>query len=470
MEPDACYDALRARDHRFDGVFFVGVTTTGVYCRPICPARTPGRDRCRFFRSAAAAEREGFRACFRCRPESAPGLAPTEASAQLVAAATRRIEAGFLNDHSLEELADGLEVTARHLRRTFKQELGVTPNELARSRRLGVARQLLTETALPVTDVAFAAGFRSIRTFNTGFLERFGRPPSAMRRAADAEPALRLRLSYRPPFDWPALLAFLGARAIPGVERVSGDVYARAAQVGGLRGQVTVRPAAGDALLVQLDPGLAPRLMEVVQRIRRLFDLDARPGRIAEALGRCPTLAPRVARSPGLRVPGAFDPFELSVRVVLGQMVSVKAATTLSGRLVARFGVPIDAEGLTHTFPDAARLARASAEEVAAIGLPLARARAIVALAGWAQTHRFDGVQPEATARQLLALPGIGPWTVQAIAMRTGWPDAFPAGDLILRRRLGVDSAAEAERAVEPCRPFRAYAAMHLWHDPGDTP
>ncbi len=475
MDSDGYVAAMRARDARFDGVFYVGVKTTGVYCRPICPARTPGADRCCFFGSAALAERAGFRACFRCRPELAPGKASVDAVSFLAGAAARRIDAGYLNDHSVEQLADRLGVSDRHLRRALEAELGATPLELAQTRRLGLAKQLLHDSRLGLAEVAFAAGFTSVRRFNAAFRARFDRPPSAVRRdaAATAEPrdAIGLRLDARPPFDWAALLRFLAARAIPGVERVDGDVYRRGVTLDGVSGWLEARPAPARtaAIQVRIATSLAPRLMPVLARMRALFDLDAHPTAIAARLGADARLAPSLRARPGLRVPGAFDGWELALRAILGQQISVAAATTLAGRLVARFGEPNPAAppGLDRVVPTAARLAAAGGAEIAAIGLPATRAATIVALAEAVASGAIElspGVEPTATIAALVALRGIGPWTASYITMRAlAWPDAFLGGDLIVRRALAVTTAAAAERIAEPWRPWRAYAVLHLW-------
>lgn len=456
------YRVVQTRDARFDGVLFVGVTTTGVYCRPVCTARTPGRDRCRFFRSAAEAEREGFRACFRCRPELAPGNSTVDASARLTALATRRIEEGVSD---IEELARALGVTSRHLRRVLGSELGVSPVELLQTKRAGLARQLLLGTTLPVTDIAFASGFASIRRFNTVMRERFDRSPTELRasRAARRE-GLVLRLDYRPPFDWDAILEFLAGRAIPGVESVSEGVYRRTVRIDEQRGWITVRPhPKAAALLCELSVSLAPVVLQVVARVRRLFDLDARPTIIAEHLARDPRLAPLVRRAPGLRLPGAFDGFEMAVRAILGQQITVKGATTLAGRIAARAGAPLETPfpDVSVSFPTAAELA--SARSLTNVGMPQARVDALLGLA----KHVRDGrvvldphADVERTMDALRALPGIGDWTAQYVAMRAlGWPDAFPATDLGVKQALGK----EARALAEGWRPWRAYAVMHLW-------
>ena len=458
MDATTCYRALTARDARFDGVFFVGVETTGIYCRPVCTARTPRRERCAFFASAAAAERAGFRACLRCRPELAPGRAPVDSVPRLVAAATARIEEGYLNERSVEDLATELGVAARHLRRAVHAVLGVSPAELARTRRLALAKQLLHDTDLGLTEVALAAGFGSVRRFNAAFLETFGEPPSRIRRAraGRAAPGLELRLGYRPPFDWARLLGFLRARAVPGVEEVGEDEYRRP-------GIVVRDDAAASCLRVELAPALAGRAMAVTAKLRALFDLDARPDEIAAVLGRDRRLARSLAARPGLRLPGAFDPFEIAVRSILGQQVTVRAATTLAARLVARAG---------GAHPTPAWLAAASVDEIAGLGLPAARARALIGLGAAISSGAIRlerGADPAALITALDALPGIGPWTAQYVAMRAlGWPDAFLAGDLIVRRALGDVTAAEAARRAEAWRPWRAYAVMHLWFEQGE--
>jgi len=480
LDPATCYPALRARDARFDGTFFVGVSSTGIYCRPVCPARVPARDRCTFYASAAQAEQAGFRACLRCRPELAPGHGSVDARSRLARLATVRIEAGFLDARSVEELAAALGVTPRHLHRALVAELGLSPLDLAQSRRLALAKRLLHDTRLPVLDVAHAAGFGSLRRFNDLFRRRFGRTPSSLRDgrapAAPDDP-LRLRLDYRPPLHAAGLLRFLKGRAIPGVEAVGEDGYRRSVSIDGHVGWVIVVPGTrGPSLEARIAPSLAPRLLDVTARLRALFDLDARPDLVAEHLGADPLLAPHVRARPGLRVPGAFDGFELAVRAILGQQVSVRAATTVSGRLVARFGAAVATPlpGITHAFPTPARLADATESGIAAAGLPGARARSILALARATADGRLDlalGADPDAALAALLELPGVGPWTADYVAMRAlRRPDAFPAGDLVLRRLLDVTTSSAAERRAEAWRPWRAYAALHLWTslaDPG---
>ncbi|HEX3902254.1 MAG TPA: AlkA N-terminal domain-containing protein [Polyangia bacterium] len=481
LDPDVCYRALLARDARFDGLFFVGVKTTGIYCRPVCRARTPGRDRCRFFRTAAQAEEAGFRSCFRCRPELAPGAAPIDALSRVVAAAMRRIDEGALaHDGTVDDLGRALGVSGRHLRRAMRAELGVSPIALAETRRLALARQLIVDTALPMTEVAFASGYRSVRRFNAAVKLRYGRPPSAMRRGlrdgGGAGESLTVTLQYRRPFDWPAMLSHFAARAIPGVELVRDGVYLRTAAVGGARGWLALtadpeRPALRATLSMSLGGGL----MAVVARLRRLCDLDAEPAAIAAHLARDPRLASHVRARPGLRVVGAFDPFEAAARAVLGQQVSLAAARTLAGRLSGRYGAAIATPHpeLTRTFPPAGAIAGRSADELAALGMPGRRAATLrlIARAIERGALSFDALaEPARLLAELAELPGVGPWTAHYLAMRAlGWPDAFPEGDLGLRKALGGISGRQARLLAEPWRPWRAYGAAHLWTELGNS-
>lgn len=500
LDDNARYRALCARDARFDGVFFVGVSSTGIYCRPVCPARRPKRANCTFFDTAAAAEAAGYRPCLRCRPERAPGRSRVDATNRLAAAAFERIRAGALNGGSVRELATSLCVGERQLRRAVKRQFGVSPVELAQTSRLLLAKQLLTETGLPVTQVAFASGFSSVTRFNALFRARYRLSPSGLRReaggngagsAGDAVGATMVRLDYRPPLGWRRLLRFLAARATPGVESVVDGRYARTMALDGHAGWLEVRPATdGQAVNVRVSDSLAPVLMTLLARVRHLFDLDAEPDAIADALGRDPRLARTVRRVPGLRVPGAMDGFEVAVRAVLGQQVSVRGATTLAGRLAAAFGEPVPlADGRLAPVPGkdaetvaspgearasevplarlpvtAERLAGAAPETVARVGIPHSRAHTIVLLARAVADAELDlgpTADPDATVSALQEIRGIGPWTAQYVAMRAlHWPDAFPAGDLGIRRALdGHDAAAVAEA----WRPWRAYAAMYLW-------
>jgi AraC family transcriptional regulator of adaptative response / DNA-3-methyladenine glycosylase II len=474
----ALYSAYASRDPRFDGVFYIGVTSTGIYCRPVCTARTPKAGNCRFFDSAEAAEKANFRPCLRCRPELAPGNAPVDDAHRIAGLLVQRIDEGMLDSGGgLEHIATAFGWSARQIRRILQKELGVSPIELLQTRRLLLAKQLLTETTLPITEVAFASGFASLRRFNDAFATRYGMPPSRFRKAAEetaAQPAspasLTLQLVYRPPFDWAGILEFLRLRALRGIERVEDDAYLRTVRLGRHTGWVCVRHAPQRrALLVRLPHSLTPVLPALLGRLRHVFDLNARPDVIAAQLARDPLLSESVMRNPGLRVPGAFDGFELSVRAILGQQVSVKAATTLAARLVAGFGESVEMphEGLTHLSPTPQRIAAATVDEIAGLGIVQTRARGIIALAKEVASGRLTlgpGVAPEAAMAQLVALPGIGAWTANYISMRAfRWPDAFPKEDIALRHNLGGVSAARAEAMSQAWRPWRSYATLHLW-------
>jgi AraC family transcriptional regulator, regulatory protein of adaptative response / DNA-3-methyladenine glycosylase II len=477
LDQDVCTRALEARDARFDGVFFVGITSTGIYCRPICPARATLRKNRRFFSHAAAAERYGFRPCLRCRPELAPGLARIDAVPRLAQTAARRIAAGALNGDGVDDLAASLGVTSRQLRRAMQQELGVTPIELAQTHRLLLSKQLLTDTRLPIAQVAYASGFQSLRRFNALFLERYRLSPQSLRRSRnksarehmDGEDTVRLTLSYRPPFAWDAMLRFLAARAAPAAECVDEHGYARTLTVDGHSGVIRVSHLASQsALRLEVGASLLPVLLGVTARVRRLFDLDAEPEMIASHLV-ANGFGPISGDERGIRVPGAADAFELAIRAILGQQVSVKGATTLMSRLTETFGASVQTDHpmLTRLAATADRLAKSTPAEIARIGVPMARATTIHTLACEVAAGRLR-IEADADtrllSRQLLELPGIGPWTAEYIMMRAvHWPDAFPAADLVLRRAAGQLTAAQLLKAAEHWRPWRAYAAMHLW-------
>ena len=471
LDADACWKALSARDARFDGRFYVGVATTGIYCRPVCNVRMPRRENCRFFASAAAAEARGFRPCLRCRPELAPGHAGIDASSRLAQGAVDLIESGVMDEGGLDRLAERVGVSDRHLRRVFDAEFGVSPVEYAQTHRLLLAKRLLTDTRLPVTDVALASGFASLRRFNALFRDRYRMAPTRLRRdAAGARNAdgLAFDLAYRPPYDFDAMLAFLRARAIDGIEAVGATSYLRTVAIRrGAQlhaGRVEVRQLARKhALRVVVAPSLAGVVPAVLGRARHAFDLAADPHEIAGALG-------ALARAhPGLRVPGTFDGFELAVRAIVGQQVSVKAARTLLGRLVAAHGAELAPDGAlpARVFPTAARLAALTPQELARIGLVPSRARALHAIAVAVASGDLSlepGADVASTLDALRALDGVGDWTAQYVAMRAlRWPDAFPAGDLVVRRALGASTAARAEAKSLAWRPWRAYAVMHLW-------
>jgi AraC family transcriptional regulator of adaptative response / DNA-3-methyladenine glycosylase II len=440
IDANVCYRAVKARDARFDGRFFTGVTTTGVYCRPICPAPTPQRTHCRFFTCAAAAQEAGFRPCLRCRPEIAPGLPAFNGTSATVSRALRLISEGALDEGSIESLALRLGIGERHLRRLFNEQLGASPMAVASTRRFLLAKRLLTETALPVADISSAAGFSSVRRFNDVMRAAYGRPPRELRRKPGntSGSVISLVLPFRPPYNWAALVRFLAARAIPGVEQVTPECYRRTIT----SGQVDVRPAPGaNHLIAHLELSEVRELGTIVERLRRLFDTDAPIAEIEAHLAADPRLAATVKAQSGLRVPGAWDRFELAVRAILGQQVTVKGASTLAGRIVAKYG----------GFPTPQLLAGA---DLGSIGLPRARAQSIRVVA---EAFANGEVQ---SAEALRKLPGVGDWTVQYIAMRAfNEPDAFPASDLGLIRAAGRDVA----KLAEAWRPWRAYAAMHLW-------
>lgn len=465
LTPDECYAILLAKDARFDGVFFTGVTSTGIYCRPICPVRTPKRENCTYHASAALAEKAGFRPCLRCRPELAPGHASVDAVGRLAQIAASRIEDGALCDGSVEELATELGVTSRHLRRVVEAELGVSPIELAQTHRLLLAKRLLTDTAMPVGEVALASGFGSLRRFNALFRDRYRMSPSDLRRGkrAAAE-SLHSTLRLKPPFDWNWMLAYLGGRAYSGVELVRGRTYYRTLQIGTHRGWFGATYDENcSELALEISAGLAPVLPKVMSRVKRLFDTHADSAAIATHLREIASLRP------GIRVAGCCSGFELAVRAILGQRISVRAATTLAGRYAAAFGEPMETpvDGLDLLSPTPERMARAEVGDLAVLGMTGARAQAIKALAsavaGGAIKLR-PGVDVGQTMAQLMELPGIGEWTAQYVAMRAlRWPDAFPASDLGLMHALGEKNPRKVQALAERWRPWRAYAAMHLW-------
>jgi AraC family transcriptional regulator, regulatory protein of adaptative response / DNA-3-methyladenine glycosylase II len=477
LDPEVCYRALQTRDARFDGRFFTAVTSTGIYCRPICPARTPMRKHCRFFMSAAAAQQAGFRACLRCRPETAPHSPAWRGTAGTVSRAMARIAEGALDGPraSVERLADSLGVGERQLRRLFDQHIGASPLAVAQTRRVLFAKQLLHETRLPMASVAMAAGFGSIRRFNDTFLALYKRPPSQLRRrsvtASSAAP-LVLRLAYRPPFDWNALLAFFTPRAIPGVEEVRDGIYRRVVRVDDHVALIAVSHLpTRNALQAEIACDHVPALPIIASRLRRIFDLDADTEAIARHLLRDRALAPTVRRQPGLRTPGGWDPFEIAVRAILGQQISVVAARGLAAKLVALSTKPLSlGDGaLTHAFPTAPQLAAA---DLSAIGMPAARRAALISLARAtvADPKIFEAANTlEESIARLRSIPGIGEWTAQYIALRgLHHPDAFPASDIgILRNAEQIFgkplSPAQLLVRSEQWRPWRGYAAQHLW-------
>lgn len=470
LDRNRCYRALKSRDARFDGRFFTGVMTTGIYCRPICPAITPKLKNVQFFGRAAAAEEAGFRPCKRCRPETAPGTPPWLGTSVTVARALALIEAGRLDTQSVPALAEKCGVGARHLSRLFQEQLGASPSVIAQTRRVHFARQLIDQTALPMTEVAFAVGFASVRRFNDAIKKAFGRSPSELRKRTGTPVArtapLTLRLPFRPPYDFEAMLDFLRVRATPGVEEVTASRYRRTLRLADTLTWIEITRGDGDTVRLSISPGRSLPIKRVADRARVAFDLDADSVEIESQLARDAKLADVVRSRTGVRVPGAWDGFELSVRAILGQQVSVRGATTLAGRLAERYGDPVSpADGLTRLFPTPESLATAKLP-----GMPHTRARAIRSLAQAVvkqQIHFDAGADLARTRARLLALPGIGPWTVEYIAMRAlRDPDAFPASDLGLRKALCPGETLTATvlgRDAEAWRPWRAYAAMFLW-------
>ena len=463
MLPLDTYQRARStRDARFDGKFFIGVLTTGIYCRPICPAQAPKERNIRYFPTAAAAAEAGLRPCLRCRPETSPGTPAWMGTSATVSRALRLIGECALDSGGVEELSERLGLSSRQLRRLFQQHLGASPVTVAQTRRVHFAKRLMDETGLPLTGIALASGFRSIRQFNDVFRTLYGRPPRELRKKAapSAPGAYTFRLSYRPPYAWDAVLRFLALRAIPGVEQVRDAEYSRTFVLDGKAGLLTVKAAEGDAAILRVEYPEPSQLFRIVERTRRIFDLGADPQLIAAQLETDPLMRPMLKRLPGLRVPGAWDGFELAVRAILGQQVSVAAATTMSGRIARSFGERFnrDGTGESRLFPDAAVLAGA---DLTSIGLTKQRAATIQELAMRVASGeiRFDA-PIDGLRRALLSVRGIGPWTVEYVAMRAlGEPDAFPDTDLALRK-------AAPDRLLERSaqwRPWRAYGAMYLW-------
>ncbi|HEY2395435.1 MAG TPA: AlkA N-terminal domain-containing protein [Rudaea sp.] len=474
----ACEQARRTRDPRFDGLLFIAVRSTGIYCRPICPAPSAKSRNVEYYANAASAAAAGYRPCLRCRPEAAPGT-PLHGRSAMVAGALRLIEGGLLDAGSVADLAARVGVGERHLRRLFDLEIGAGPLEVAATRRLHFAKKLLGETALPVTQIAHASGYGSLRRFNAAFLGSYGQAPRTLRRVPAARgsvagahtAALTLRLPYRAPYDLSALLAFFARRTIPGIEQVDQHSYTRHFAFDGVAGSLRVRPMPGDdALALEVAFPLAAHLQQITARVRRMFDLDADIGAINAHLRSDVRLRPGIRRHPGQRLPGGWDGFEIAIRAVLGQQISVAAARTLAQRLVERHGVEAALEDGTtwRLFPTAESIAAA---DLTAIGLTRQRAATLRALA----RAICDGAvtfRPEQTLQQFVAswtaVPGIGEWTAHYMAMRAlGDPDAFPAADLVLRKAVAVDGVPVSTRVLESMaeawRPWRAYAVMHLW-------
>jgi AraC family transcriptional regulator, regulatory protein of adaptative response / DNA-3-methyladenine glycosylase II len=472
-----CSRARLSRDARFDGKFFIGVLTSKVYCRSICPAPTAMEKNVRYYPTAAAAAEAGFRPCLRCRPECSPGTPAWLGTPNTVSRALRLIGESDMEEGGMEALADRLGIGTRHLRRLFVRHLGATPGAVMRTCRLQFAKKLLDETSLPMGQIALAAGFGCVRRFNAAIRKVYKRTPTHLRRIShntDTQPENQyvFCLRYRPPYNWKDMLAFLAARATPGVEMVEDGAYSRSIFLNGHQGYFKVSlDEANHALAVRVHFGEPRSLLFIIQRIRAMFDLNADWAAIAPTLRGDPVLAARVEAAPGLRVPGCWNGFELATRAILGQQITVKGATALAGRMAAAFGRPLSAaHGLTQLFPTPQNLAEA---DLASIGLPKARAETIRALArAVCDGHiRFEGIiNSEAFVVRLSEIAGIGKWTAQYVAMRAlGEPDAFPFGDLGLLRSANLENAAQLERRAELWRPWRAYAAMYLWNMAGKS-
>ena len=479
LDGSDCYRALAARDPRFDGAFFVAVKTTGIYCRPICSARTPRECSCLFVQTAAAAERAGYRPCLRCRPE----LAPSSPAASLESALYAEIRARALEGDSVDDLAQRAGFSTRQLRRLMVKSFGVTPVEIMQTERLLFAKKLLQETTLPTAEIALSAGFGSIRRFNALFLDRYSLSPTALRKQSSgstngaAGDTLQLRLGYRPPLAWMDLLDYISRRAVRGVEQIdlAQQTYARTVEISDTTGWLHVKPSeAGNWLEVTLPAALAKVSWPILSRLRAQFDLDANPANIDAHLGRDPLLAGSIRRHGGLRVPGTWETFELAARAVLGQQISVAGASTLAARLAVKFGRRVETpfEQLYRLAPKARALAASTPEDIATIGLPRSRALSLHELAIAAERGELSfgpAVSVEEVVRRLRNIRGIGEWTAQYIAMRAlRYPDAFPAADLGARKALAKsDGSLPSEKEVlaraTAWRPWRAYAILHLW-------
>ena len=470
--PTICDRARASKDARFDGLFFTAVRSTGIYCRPVCPAPTPKRSNVVYYPTAAAAIEAGYRPCLRCRPELSPGT-NCWGSELAVHRAIALIAEGALDEISIEALAIKVGLSGRHLRRVFIEHTGATPMAVHTTRRLLLAKQLLAETSIPMTQVALAAGFKSLRRFNAVFREGCGMPPTAIRRLrADApSDSLKLRLAYRPPLDFPLMLAFFSKRIIPGIERVNLDSYERV--VGPVSASTWIRVSANPKkpeLILEISDTDPRSILNIVRRVRRMFDLDADLAAVHAVLNQEPLLAKAIRERPGLRVPGGWDGFEVAVRAVLGQQVSVAGATTLAQRIVNSYGEQrTDGRpGLDRVFPTPESLIDAPLEKA---GLTKARAATLRSLAAACLEKRIGfqtGQKLDEFVASFTALPGIGPWTAQYVAMRAlSHPDAFLAGDLVVQQVLGQTkrlSIRETELRSQNWRPWRAYAVLHLWH------
>ncbi|MGD0364980.1 MAG: AlkA N-terminal domain-containing protein [Bryobacteraceae bacterium] len=471
LDWQVCSRARLSRDARFDGKFFIAVLTSRVYCRSICPAPTAQEKNVRYYSSAAAAAEAGFRPCLRCRPECSPGTPAWLGTPSTVSRALRLIADGGLADGGVELLAERLGVGSRHLRRLFLQHLGATPSAVAQTRRMHFAKKLIDETSLPMSEVALASGFGCVRRFNAAIRKVYHRTPTQIRHLSrqtviPAQNEYFFRLRFRPPYNWDGMLRFLAPRAIPGVEEVHSGCYRRTISLNKIPGWLEVSlDGENDGLAVRVQFSDPRALYTIIERVRAMFDLNADWAAIAQGLSADPVLAARTAANPGLRVPGCWNGFELAVRAILGQQITVKGATTLSGLLARTLGQPISGPGgLTYLFPAPEVLADS---KLTGLGLTNARSETIRLLARAVSDGRiaFDGAAgSDEFMRRMCEIPGIGKWTAQYVAMRAlGEPDAFPSGDLGLLRALSLTSPRDLEQRAETWRPWRAYASMYLW-------
>ncbi len=471
LDLQICSRARLTRDARFDGKFFIAVLSTKIYCRPICPVRTLKESSVRYYPSAAAAAEAGYRPCLRCRPESSPGTPAWLGTSSTVSRALRLISESGLEDGGVEVFAERLGVGSRHLRRLFLKHLGATPVAVAQTRRLHFAKKLIDETNLPMSQIALSSGFGCVRRFNAGIRKVYHRTPTQIRRLtrqpeAQPENHYLFRLHFRPPFHWQAMLDFLAARATPGVEVVEGGTYRRTIAVQSNHGHLEASLAEeGDALLLRIGFGDPQSLFFIVERVRAMFDLNADWVAIAQSLRSDPALAARVDADPGVRVPGCWNGFELAVRAILGQQVTVKGATTLAGRMARSFGKPCNGPaGLTHLFPTPEALAQAPLHTIGLTGARVETVRALARAVCSGKINFGGGADSETLLTRLREIPGIGHWTAQYVAMRAlGEPDAFPSSDLGLLKALALGASRDLELRSKTWRPWRAYAAMYLW-------
>ena len=464
--------ARKARDPRFDGRFFIGVRTTGIYCRPVCPVKMPREENVTFFDSAAAAIEAGYRPCLRCRPESAPGMPVWRGSSSTVTRALRLINDGALDQGSVATLCDRLGVTTRHLAELFTNHLGASAKTVARTRRLQFAKKLIDETSLTMAEIALSSGYGSVRGFNDHFVQTYSRSPGSLRKARlVSDGSVELKISFREPYDFQSLLEFYRIRAIPGVENVSvdnaGKSYERSFVLDGKSGHLSVSQS-GNQLVCAVQGGSTGSLMRIMRKVRLMFDVDAVPEEINSVLRQDRVMRGLVKQRPGLRLPGAFDEFEIAVRAIVGQQVSVKGATTVMGRIAGQYGTETE---FGRVFPTPEILADL---DPASLPMPSKRARAIKLLAiAVADGELGFDMDEQAFYEQVIAVPGIGPWTAQYICLRAySNPDSFLHGDLVIRKVaekiLGISSEKELINRAEAWRPWRGYAGMHLWRSSAD--